>query len=188
MKMIVVITLLTQDNAKLSQQLKPGFKRTNNWNKYQSKVTMQAPNPYLDYIVDPSFQGVNRSFVLLFENTAVRAVHTKYYLLTLEIKSYNVMIDGQNFLNQPIKNDSRTYDNIGNIATGTGDNYTTSCLLDYDYFNKYYKMIATDLTKQQKLHVDPKAMQQINFTRIFFNIEEAKKTLSNFWQRTVRVL
>ena len=143
---------------------------------------------YLDYIVDPSFQGVNRSFVLLFENTTVRAVHTKYYLLTLEIKSYNVMIDGQNFLNQPIKNDSRTYDNIGNIATGTGDNYTTSCLLDYDYFNKYYKMIATDLTKQQKLHVDPKAMQQINFTRIFFNIEEAKKTLSNFWQRTVRVL
>ena len=186
--MIVVITLVTQDNAKLLQQLKSGFKTTNNWNKYQSKVTMQAPNPYLNYIVDPSFQGVNRPFVLLFENTTARAVHTKYYLPTLEIKSCNVMIDGKTFLNQPVKHDSRTYDNIGKIATGPGDNYTTSCRLDYDCFNKYYKMIATDLTKQQALHVDPKALQQINFTGIFFNIEEAKKTLSNFWQRTVRIL
>ena len=64
-----VITLSIQDNAKLMQQLKSGFKRTINCNKYQSKVTIQTPNPYLDYLIDPSFQGVNRRFVLSFENT-----------------------------------------------------------------------------------------------------------------------
>ena len=58
-----IITLLTQDNAKLLEQLKSGFKTTINWNKYQSKVTIQAPNPYLDYLTDPIFQGVNRLFV-----------------------------------------------------------------------------------------------------------------------------
>ena len=68
----------------------------------------------------------------------------------------------ENFFDQPVKNDMRTYDNIQKIATGQGDDYTTSCLLDYNYFNNCYKMIAIDLSKQQAL--DPKAMQQINFT------------------------
>ena len=75
-----VITLSTQDNEKLMQQLKSGFKTTINCNKYQSKVIIQAPNPYLDYLIDPSFQGVNRLFVLSFENTTDRALNTKYYL------------------------------------------------------------------------------------------------------------
>ena len=70
----------TQDNVKLLQQLKPSFKRTINWKKDQSTVIIQAPNPYLDYLTDPKFQGLNRFFVLLFENTRDRAVHTKYYL------------------------------------------------------------------------------------------------------------
>ena len=60
---VPVVTLLTQDNAKLLQQLKSGFKRTINWHKYRSKVTIQAPNPYLDFLIDPSFQGVNRLFL-----------------------------------------------------------------------------------------------------------------------------
>ena len=62
-----VVTLSTQDNVKLLQQLKSGFKRTIICNKYQSKVTIQAPNPYIDQI-DRSFQRVNILFVLLFEN------------------------------------------------------------------------------------------------------------------------
>ena len=62
---ILVVTLSTQDNAKLLQQLKSGFKRTINWNKYQSKIKVQAPNPYLDYLVDLSFQGVNRLFFII---------------------------------------------------------------------------------------------------------------------------
>ena len=74
------------------------------------------------------------------------------------------MIDGQNFLNSPVKNDLRTYDNILIIVVGQGDDCTTGCLLFYNYFNKYYKMIAIYLSKQQPLDADPKAIQQINFT------------------------
>ena len=72
---IPVVTLSTQDNAKLIEQLKPGFKRTINCRKHQSKVTMQAPNPFLDSLIDPSFHGVNRLFVLSFENTTDETVH-----------------------------------------------------------------------------------------------------------------
>ena len=72
------------------------------------------------------------------------------------------MIDGKNFFDQPVKSSMRTYDSIRKFATGQGDDYTTGCLLDYDYFNKLYKMIALDVSKQQALDADPKAIQQIN--------------------------
>ena len=62
------------------------------------------------------------------------------------MKNY-VMIDGQNFFDQPIRNNLITYDNNQKISTGQGDDYATGCLLDYDYFKKYYKMRATDLSK-----------------------------------------
>ena len=76
-----------------------------------------------------------------------------------------MLINGQNFFDQPVRNNLITYDNIQKIATGQGDDYTTGCLLDYDYFKKYYyKMIAIDLCKQQVLDADPKEIQQINFT------------------------
>ena len=107
------------------------------------------------------------------------------------------MIDGKNFFNQPINNDYKTYENIFKIATGKGDDYTTGCLLDYPYFKENYKMIAIDLSKQQALDADPRAIQQINFTAnldtagnstIFFIIEEAKETVLNFSQETAKVL
>ena len=91
-------------------------------------------------------------------------MHTKHYLLTVEIKHYNVIIDRQNLFEQPVKNDLRTFDNIRKIAVGRGDDYTTSCLLDYNYFKDYYKMIAIDLSKQEALEPVPKRIQQINFT------------------------
>ena len=94
---VPIVTLSTQDHAKLLQQLKSDFKRTIIWNKYQSKVTIQAPNLYLDYLIDSSFQGVNRLFVLLLENSIDRRVYTKYYLPKVEIKDRNVRSDGQNF-------------------------------------------------------------------------------------------
>ena len=68
-----------------------------------------------------------------------------------KVKHYNVIIDGRNFSDQLIKYDIRTYENIRKIATGEGDDYTTGCLLDYDYFKKHYKMIAVDLSKKQAL-------------------------------------
>ena len=107
------------------------------------------------------------------------------------------MIDGRNVFDQPIKNDLRTYDNTRKIATGQGDDYTTGCLLDYPYFKKFYKLIAIDLSKQQKLDADPKAIQHINFTgnldkaegaTMFFIIEEAKETVLDFPKGRAKVL
>ena len=95
---IPIVLLSTQDNAKLLEQLKPGFKWIINWNKYKSKVSAQAKKQYLDYLIGPRVQGVNRVFLFLFENKADRRECTGYYLLTVELKDYNVMIRGRNFL------------------------------------------------------------------------------------------
>ena len=74
------------------------------------------------------------------------------------------MINRQNFFDHPVKKSFITYDNIRNIAIGQGNNCTTGCHLDYNCFNNYYKMIAIDLSKQQALADDLKAIQKINFT------------------------
>ena len=194
---VPVVTLSTQDNATLLLQSKLGFKRTINWNKYLAKPELLAQNPNLNHLLEPRFQGVNRIFLLAFENDAQRPSNKRYYFPNVERKDYNIMIDGKNFFDQPGKNDKITYENIRNIATGQGDDYTTGCLLDYTYFKDYYKMIVVDLSKQQTLDVDPKSIQQINFTanldragntRIFFIFEEAKETVLDFSQRTVKVL
>ena len=159
---VPVVTLSTQENVKLLQQLKSGFKRVINWNKYLSKPELLAQNPNLNHLVEPSFQGVNRPFV--FENDNHRISTKRYNLPTVEIKDYNIIINGENFFDEPIKNNKVTYENIRKIATGQGDDYTSGCLLDYLYFMDTYKMIAVDLSKQQALDFDPRAIQQINFT------------------------
>ena len=156
------------------EQLKPSLKRTTNWNKYLTKVTTQQRNRYLDFLINPSFQGVNILFVLSFENNGDRTSYPRYYIPLVEIKNYNVMMDWRNFFDKPIKNDLITYDNIRKIATGQGDDYTRGCLLDYPYFKNYYKMIAKDLSKQQVLDADSKAIQQICFTA---NLDWERKTI-----------
>ena len=107
------------------------------------------------------------------------------------------MINGVNFFDQPIKNNKVTYETIRKFATGQGDDYTTGCLLNYQYIKDYYKMTAIDLSKQQVLDADPRAIQQINFTanldragntRFYFILEEAKETILDFSQGTVKVL
>ena len=194
---VPVVTLSTQENTKFSQQLKSGFKRVINWNKYLSKPELLTQNPNLNHLVEPSFQRVNRLFVLAFENDDNRASDDQFYLPTVETKDYNIMINGENVFDQPIKNNKITYENIRKIATGQGDNYTTGCLLDYPYFENTYKMIAVDLSKQQALDADPRAIQQINFTgnldsagntRAYFILEEAKETIIDFSQGAVKVL
>ena len=194
---VPVVTLSTQENTKFFQQLKSGFKRVINWNKYLSKPELLAQNPNLNHLVEPSFQGVNRIFVLQFEGDNNRTAHDSYYLPTVEIKDYNIMLNGENFFDQPIKNNKVTYDNIRKIATGQGDDYTTGYLLDYPYFADTNKMIAVDLSKQHALDADPRAIQQINFTanldraintRVYFILEEAKETILDFSQGTVKVL
>ena len=89
------------------QQLKSGFKRAIKWNKYQSKVKMQAQNPYLDYLIDLSFQGLKRLFVL--------------FMMVAYFFSFD----------QLVKNDMRTNDNIRKITPGQGDDYTAACLINY---------------------------------------------------------
>ena len=158
---------------------------------------MQKQNQYLDYLIDSSFQEVNRLFVLSFGNVAHRTSYKQYFLPTVEIKDYNVMSNGQNFFHQPLKNDLRTYEDNQKIATGQGDDYTTGYLLDYVYFKNYYKMIAIDLSKHQALDADPKAIQHINFTgnldragntEMSLIIEEVKETILDFSQERMRVL
>ena len=109
---VPVVTLSTQHNAKLLQQLKSGFKRTISWNKYESNIKTFAQSRYLNHLIIASFQWVNRFFVLYFKNESDRTSHSTYYLPKVEIKDYNVMIDGNNFFNQPISSNIKTYENI----------------------------------------------------------------------------
>ena len=144
-------------------------------------------------MVEPSFQGLNRLFILAFDTQ--RTSHTGSYLPNVEIKIYNVMINGENYFDQPIKDSKVTYENIIKVAIGKGDDYINGCLLDYPYFNDSYKMIAIDLSKQQALDAHPRAIQHINFTanlhregdtRIYFTLEESKEI--NFAQSIAKVL
>ena len=177
---VPVVILSTQENTKFLQQLKSGFKRVINWNKYLSKPELLAQNPNLNHLIEPGFQGVNRLFVLAFENDNHRSSTRRYNLPIVEIKDYNIMINGENVYDQPIKNNKVTYENIRKIATGQGEDYTTGCLLDYP-----------------SLDADPRAIQRINFTvnldragntRVYFILEEAKETILDFSQGTVKVL
>ena len=106
------MTLSTQDNSKLHQQLKSGFKRVISWNKYLSKPALLGRDPNLNHLVEPSFQGVNRLFVLAFKNDEQRTLHSGYYLPSVELKDYNMMIRGENFFDQPIKNNKVTYEKL----------------------------------------------------------------------------
>ena len=160
------------------------------------KVYLLAQNQNLHHLIEPSFQGVNKLFVLAFENDTKRTSHSSYYLPNVEIKNY-ILINGENFFDQPIKDNKVTYENITKISTGSGDDYTTDSLHDYPYFKDSYKMIAVDLSKQEALDADPRAIQQINITanldragnsRIYFILEETKETILNFSQGTVKVL
>ena len=130
------------------------------------------------------------------ENENDGTSHSTYYLPKVEIKDY-VMIDGKDVFDQPINSMTKTYENIRKITTGQGDDYTTRCLLDYSYLKNHYKIIAIDLSKQQAPDTYPRAIRQINFTAnlhregnttMLFIIEEAKETVLDYSQGTVKVL
>ena len=120
-----------------AKKLKKKFKRTTDWNKYQSKTSNQTQNWYLDYLINPSFQGVNTRFVSSSGNDAYQTSYKQYFPATVEIKDFNVMIDGRNIFDQPAKSDQRTNNKVWKITTGQWDNSLTDCLLDYVYFKKY---------------------------------------------------
>ena len=146
---VPVVTLSTENDNKLLEQLGTGFKRTIKWNKYRSEMTNQTKNNNLNYLIDPTFTKVNRLFVLSFENENDRTSFSKYYVPNVQIKDFNVLIDGKSFFDMPIKNEEETYEQI--IEMGRNNDYTTGNLLDYEYFSKHYKLIAIDLSKQIEL-------------------------------------
>ena len=118
-------------------QLISAFKRTINLNKYLPKPELLPQNSNLNDLIEPSFLGVIRLFVSAFESDAPRISSTRYYLPNMEMKDYNVMIDGRNVFDQPIKNDKVTYGNTRKIATAQGYDHATGCLLDYIHFENY---------------------------------------------------
>ena len=106
---VPIVTLSTEDNSKLLPQLKNGFKRAITWNKYLAKPELLVWNANFNHLIEPSFQGLNRLFILAFENDDQRTSNKRYYITNVEIKDYNVMIDGKNVFDQPLKNDKVTW-------------------------------------------------------------------------------
>ena len=141
---IPVVTLSKDDEIKLLTNLKPGFKREIIWNKYRSQMTTEAINNNLNILIDPTFTNVNRLFVSAYQNVVM-------------VKDYNVIIDKLAFFDLPIKTEEEAYEKIIDISRN--NEYTTSNLLDYDYFKKYYKLIAIDLSKQQVLQENEDLIQ-----------------------------
>ena len=168
---VPVVTLSTKDNVNLTKQLNERFKRSTYWNEYKSKIETKGAdaNNLKRFPLDASFQGVNSLFVLAFDNInngdnkVERDSHRKYFLPRVDITNYNVLIDGRNFYDQPINDQIKKYDEIKKGATGRGDDYTTGCLLDYQYFKDHYQLIAVDLSKQKEINADPRAIQQTEF-------------------------
>ena len=160
---VPIVTLSIEDTAKLSELLSEGFKRTVYWNKYKviPNNTYNTGN-YIWELVDESHQGVKRLFILAYDDTADS--HKKYFLPRVKIESYNIEIDGRNFYDQSINDLTKQYNEVRKLSTGQGDDYTTGCLLDFAYFEKNYRLIAADLSKQKALDADPRAIQQIIFT------------------------
>ena len=132
---VPVVTLSTENDKKLLEQFRTECKRTTKWNKHRSEITNQTKNNNLNYLIDRTFTKVNGLFVLLFENENDRASFSKYYVPNVQIKDFNVLIDGKSFFDMPIKNGEEKYEQI--IAMGRSNDYTTGSLLDYEYFSKY---------------------------------------------------
>ena len=150
---VPIVTLSTEDNAKLSKLLSKGFKRPIIWNKY--KVIRNKTNDENNYVrerVDASYQGVQRLFVLAYRdrggaNRVTADSHWRYFLKNW---NYNIEIDRRNFYVQPINDFIKQYDEVRKVSSGQGDDYTTGSLLDFAYFKKKnYRLIAADLSKKK---------------------------------------
>ena len=192
---IPVITLSKENDTKLSEQLKTGFKRTIKWSKYRSQITIQPQNNNLNYLIDPTFTNVNILFVLSFTRDNAgdkKNSFSDYYVSNVEIKDFNVLIDGKSFFNLPVKNEEEAYEKIMDLSNN--NDYTAGNLMDFAYLKENYKPVTIDLSKQTKSK-DP---QQINFigklenqdhgAAMFFIIEKLEETTFNFLQNFVTII
>ena len=201
---VPVVNLSTKDNNNLTKQLNEGFKRTIYWNQYVSKPFPETPHKKtgitrfaFDAAFDtPADEAADAPLPQnLAANQIIRNSSRKYFVPRVDVTSYNVLIGGRNFYDQPINDSVRKYDEIRKIATGKGDNYATGCLLDYDYFKKNYQLIAVDLSKQRDLDADPRAIQQIEFigmlktrSNVFTILEKSKETILEFYKGSAKVM
>ena len=139
---VPVVTLSKDDEIKLLTNLKLGFKREIIWNEYRSQMTREETKNNLNILVDPTFTNVNRLFALAYQTADDRKLYSQFYLPKVTVKDYNVVIDKLAFFDLPIKTEEEAYEKIIDISRN--NEYTTGNLLDYDYFEKYYKSIAID--------------------------------------------
>ena len=190
---VPAVTLSKDDEIKLLTNLKSGFKREIVWNKYRSQMTTEAVNNNLNILIDPTFTNVNRLFVLAYQNADDRQSFSQFYLPNVMVKDYNVIIDKLAFFHLPIKTEEEAYEKIIDISRNNG--YATGNLLDYDYFKKYYKLIAIDLSQQQVLQENEDLIQQINFigkleeaANVFIIIEKKENSILEFSQNLANVI
>ena len=190
---VPVVTLSKDDETKLLTNLKSGFKRETIWNKYRSQMTTEAINDNLNILIDPTFTNVNRLFVLAYQTAYDRQSFSQFYLPRVIVKDFNVIIDKLAFFDLPIKTEEEAYENIIDISRN--NEYTAVNLLDYDYFKKYYKLIAIDLSKQKALQENEDLIQQINFigkleeaANAFIIIEKKENTILEFSQNLANVI
>ena len=196
---IPVVTLSKEDNKDFIEQQNKGFQRSIYWDEYKTKeINENADSNVFKYInLDPSFQGVNRLFVIAYnrvDGQPNRDDQRKYYLPRIDLNKYNVIIDGRNFYDNPIESDIEKYRELKKVMIGKGEDYTTGSLLDFNYFKKHYKLVAVDLSKQKELDADPRAIQQIEFkymletnSTIYWILEKSKETILEFYKGTVKV-
>ena len=193
---ILVVTLSKEDNKDFIEQQNKGFQRPIYWSKYKIKeINEDADANVFKYInLDPSFQGVNRLFVMAYnrvDGQPTRNGQRKYYLPRISLNKCKVIIDGRKFYDK--FNDIEKYRELKKVMIGKGEYYTTGSLLDYNYFDKH-KLVAVDLSKQKELDVDPRAIQQIEFkymlgtnSTIYWVLEKSKETILEFYKGTVKV-
>ena len=196
---VPVVTLSKEDTKDFIEQQNKGFQRSTYWNEYKTKeLTEDANANVFKYInLDPSFQGVNRLFVMAnsrVDGQPTRNGQQKYYLPRIDLNKYNVIIDGRNFYDNPIESDIEKYRELKKVMIGKGGDYTRGSLLDYDYFSKHYKLVAVDLSKQKELEADSREIQQIEFKymletnlTIYWVLEKSKETILEFYKGTVKV-
>ena len=147
--------------------------------------------------LDPSFQGVNRLFAMAYNRAngqSTRNGEQKYYLARIDLEKYNVIIDGRYFYDNPIESDIEKYRELKKVMIRKGEDYTTGSLLDFNYFDKHYKLVGVDLSKQEELDADPRAIQQIEFkymlgtnSTIYWVLDKSEETILEFYKGTVKV-
>ena len=201
--------IITENNNTLNELLRKGFERTVTWNEYKSKIE-RVTNPQNDNIfrrttLDVSFQGVSKFFAAAYEtddieiNANTEESRRGYYLPRAKIKDYDVIIDGRNFYDENLKSSILGYNELLKTTTGRSEDYSTRCLLDYDYYVEGFNIVGIDLSHQAVLDSDPKINQQIELIYklpsrnaainydILTVLEKEKQTVLKLSEGTVKV-